>query len=835
MLKGQTFTFDKSRLAHNYIEAVAQQLPKNIAVVSGSEQIDYDTLNKRANQLAHYLITKKKIIPGDFIGIYFTPSIDLIITVLAIIKSGAAYVPLDLTYPEKLLNFIIQNSKPKIILTNLATDVLKNDLYNIHDLTLENTFTNPAIHLDAQNPLYVIYTSGSTGVPKGVLIPHRAAINHMLWMKNEFDFQQSDKVLLKTPLTFDPSVWEIFVPLFVGSQLVIAPAGSHIDISQLFNSIMQHHITTIQFVPTILDKFLNHPNISECSSLKRIFVGGETLKSKTKELFSNTLNCSLINLYGPSETTIDITYHIFNGTEEDINKNIIGKPIYNSELYIFNEHMSTCSTDEEGELYIAGESLGIGYLNNPEITKYSFISHPHIEDKIIYKTGDIVRTTEKGIIEYLYRRDKQIKINGVRVEIDALVSKILENNTVANCCIIKNDSEHDVYAYLICFLVPAHGNDIDITAIKNELALYFPKIVIPKEFFILDELPLLPNGKIDLKKLEHQSQTIKCKKINLTENKNEIREDLAHLCHHFLNAQLNNDFELDSLSCLILIEQIEKKFHIDLQVHEILSHNTIDFLTELILKKIKNIHYDSMHNNNTIVALKPSGKKTPIFLIHPIGGTVFWYNTISKHLEPDRPLYGIQDPAIESEDYLFDSIEEMAGYYLSRIKMIQPHGPYIIGGASFGATIAVEICRHLNKQHVQIIPILDGWAVYPDDLKDENYFRMSMLKQQNDWANKFGEFCQKEYKKLFSIQKHRLEMLFKYKMKPIDHDLVLFKSAEIMDIFKPIDSDDNNWSKYAAGKLDIIMVEGNHETMFHNHNAKNLAYKLSEILNSYKS
>lgn len=228
--------------------------------------------------------------------------------------------------------------------------------------------------------------------------------------------------------------------------------------------------------------------------------------------------------------------------------------------------------------------------------------------------------------------------------------------------------------------------------------------------------------------------------------------------------------------------------------------------------------------------MKKTGHKTPIFLIHPIGGTVFWYTHLAKHLDPDRPLYGIQDPGIESENYFFDTLEEMANFYFMQIKNIQPSGPYIIGGASFGATVAIEICHHLNESEVIAIPILDGWAVYPKDLKNEEYFRESMLKQQNDWKSKFDAYGYNEFNKIFSTQKHRLELLYKYKMRNITHPILLFKAKEVMDIFSPIDCPDNNWRKYSCAHLDIINVDGNHETMFQNDYVKNLSNELSILL-----
>lgn len=833
--KGQTFFYDKSLLAHHYIEKIASEYPNNIAITCGEIKISYKTLNESANQLARYLVSQN-IVSGDLIGVYFTPSIDLIIAILAILKVGAAYLPLDLTYPEKLLDYIISDANPKVILTNTNNHFLNRKVVNLQEIKINSLpSTNLSTQVSSENPIYVIYTSGSTGEPKGVLIPHRAAVNHMLWMQAEFDFKITDKVLLKTPLTFDPSVWEIFVPLFVGAELVIAPAGSHIDTYLLLNSIINYNITTIQLVPNILHKFLSLPEIEKCTSLERVFVGGESLQSHVKKLFFSKIKCPLINLYGPTETTIDITYQIINNTQDEIDKNYIGKPIYNTELVILNDRMEICDVNEEGELYVSGVCLGLGYLNKIEVTKKCFIDHPFYPDKKIYKTGDIVRFTEKGLIEYICRKDKQTKINGVRVELAAIESKVMAERNIANCLVVKNTD--GIYTYLVCYIVPKKGRNVDITQIKNSLNLFFPKSVMPKEFYLIDELPMLPNGKVDIKNLQRYNNDIKNKIQGSFETEDSIQEQLTNICERFLHSKvvgIDDDLYetgIDSLSCLILIEQIEKNFHIDLLVHEILSNRTVRKLSNLISRRLKHDNVD-IQSNLALIPLKITGNKIPIFLIHPIGGTIFWYNNIASYIDSERPLYGIQDPGIESDDYFFDSLEEMASYYFAHIKKVQSKGPYIIGGASFGATVAIEICRHLNKDEIIAIPVLDGWAVYPEDLKDENYFRESMIKQQNDWKDKFDVYGYHEFTKMFNTQKHRLELLYKYKMRKIDHDIILFKSKEIMDIFKPIDCHDNNWGKYADGKLDIISIEGNHESMFQKPYVKDLSLKLSELLES---
>lgn len=833
IVKGKPFGFEDSLSTHHYIEKIAQGFSNQPALTDGNHTINYRELNERANQIAHFLISEMGIQLGDVVGLSFKPSNNFIQCLLAIMKIGAVYLPLDVNYAEEYFNLIVNNAQPKIILTNVAFSFKNKAFFDVTTMDVEKyPKNNLAVQFTLESPAYILYTSGSTGQPKGVVIPHRALINHMLWMQDEFQFQENDKILLKTPITFDPSIWEIFIPFFSGAELIIAPPGSHIDVDLLFKLVKKYQITTIQFVPFILHNFLNHPRVRECQSLKKVFVGGESLSLETKKIFFSTLACELINLYGPTETTIDITYFKVRNVAVELNKNYIGMPIYNTELYVLNENLEICNTKEIGELYVAGKSVGLGYLNNLLLTKKCFIDNPFSSEKIIYKTGDMVRYTKNGLIEYIGRKDKQIKINGVRVELDAITSKIMEQENIVYCYITKNQEE--IYSYLICYIVPEKGKKVDVASIKKRLMNIFPPSIVPRQFYVIEKVPLLSSGKIDIHALKKNIKLLESQPDKLLYIENKIQKNLLHLCRKLLNndaIKVNDELYnsgIDSLSSLLLIENIKKHYHVNLMIHELLSSKTVNNLSKLIRKKIKLL---DANTSDIVIPLRKTGHKTPVFLIHPIGGTIFWYTHLAKYFDLNRPLYAIQDPGIESEGYFFERLEEMAHFYFNEIKRIQPIGPYIIGGASFGATVAIEICRHLNKNEVIAIPVLDGWGIYPDDLKDENYFRKSMCKQQNDWKSKFGKYgYTSEFERLFSMQKHRLELLYQYKMKKIKHNILLFKAKEIMEVFLPINCHDNNWRKYTRGQLEIINVDGNHETMFYDPYVKNLSLMLSSLI-----
>ncbi len=830
--QGKKKPFDKTKLIHDYIQNQAMEFPNNQAVTDEKITVTYKELNDKANQLAHYLILNGYITTGKLIGVCFNPCVDMIVAVLAIIKAGGAYLPIDLNYPTEYINMVLNDANPGIILTNIRNCVKYRQVINVNNLNLYGySIANLNITLNAGSLAYVLYTSGSTGKPKGVMVPHMAVNNHMLWMQEEFQFTENDRILLKTPLAFDPSVWEIFLPLFTGARLIIAPLGAHIDPHILVHQIIEHAITTIQFVPTILDKFLRNQDLAKCHSLSKIFVGGESLLSSTKKLFFEKMTCLLINLYGPTETTIDITSHIVKNNQEDIETNHLGKPIYNTKIYILDDKKNLCVQEQVGELCVSGDCLGLGYLNNQEATKTSFIDNIFCPGEKLYKTGDMVRSLHNGLIEYIERKDRQIKINGMRVELQALTDKINQYPDVQDCFVFKKVMG-DSCAYLACYLICKKGKEINLDLLKKSIEKIFHSSLIPKDFIFVESFPLLPNGKIDVNRFAKRDleEIIPDKDAS----KKDILSFLMQCSENLLNIQdisasrSLSEYHIDSLFGLILISSIEKKYNVVILMQEFLRSKNLDQLSSLTFNKLRGKSIKP--RSNPIIILKNNGHKTPLFLVHPIGGTVFWYSYIAKYFDIDRPLYGIQDPGIESDGFLFHNLEEMADYYLSCIKDVQPNGPYIIGGASFGATVAVEICRKLQKEEVLAIPVLDGWAVYPDDLRNDNYFKESMQKQQNDWKVKFCAYNYTEFEKIFQRQQYLLSLLFKYQMKKIDHKIFVFKCKEIMSIFSEINSYDNNWSKYTKYMPYIINVDGNHETMFQEPYVKNLSSRLSEIL-----
>ncbi|MGD0404947.1 MAG: amino acid adenylation domain-containing protein [Candidatus Acidiferrales bacterium] len=414
---------DRNRSLHSLFEAQASRTPEQVALVFEDENITYRELNERSNQLAHYL-QKQGIAPNALVGICAERSIEMVVALLAILKAGGAYVPLDPEYPTERLAMMIEDSETPGVLTQqkllahfssreTPTFCLDTDWKS---LASEST-ANLDIAVSPSDAAYAIYTSGSTGKPKGVVNVHQGIVNRLLWMQDAYRLTSDDRVLQKTPYSFDVSVWEFFWPLITGARLVIARPGGHRDPRYLADIINREKITTLHFVPSMLRSFLEAVEIPKRSSVRQVFCSGEALPADLQRQFFSRMDAELYNLYGPTEASVDVTHWT---CRRDDNRSFvpIGRPIANMEIYILDEQLRLTPAGAEGELHIGGIGLARGYLNRPELTAEKFIHNPLSNDPNarLYKSGDLARFLPSGDIEYLGRLDYQVKIRGFRIE-----------------------------------------------------------------------------------------------------------------------------------------------------------------------------------------------------------------------------------------------------------------------------------------------------------------------------------------------------------------------------------------------------------------------------------
>ncbi|WP_421556644.1 amino acid adenylation domain-containing protein [Pseudomonas kitaguniensis] len=489
-----TVNFNLDQTLHGLFEAQVARTPDAVAVKAGEQHLTYQALNERANRLAHHL-RERGVQADSRVGICLERGLDMVIGLFAILKAGGGYVPLDPAYPAERIAYMLHDSAPVVVLAQGATGGLLGDVAVIdldHNTWQHQPASNPQVPgLSAQHMAYVIYTSGSTGQPKGVINEHAGVVNRLLWMQDAYGLNAHDAVLQKTPFSFDVSVWEFFWPLFTGARLVMARPGGHKEPAYLCEVIEAEQITTLHFVPSMLDVFLAHGEISQASGLVRVMCSGEALPGSLVRRFKQQLPAvGLYNLYGPTEAAVDVT--AWNCACAEVPDNTpIGKPIANTRMYVLDAQLQPLPLGVVGELFIGGVQVARGYLNRPELTAERFLNDPFTDGRL-YRTGDVGRYLPDGNIEYLGRNDDQVKIRGLRIELGEIQARLLEHPQVSEAAVVAREDR------LVAYYT---GQPSDIEQLRLHLLQHLPDFMVPALFVHLDALPLSPNGKLDRKAL----------------------------------------------------------------------------------------------------------------------------------------------------------------------------------------------------------------------------------------------------------------------------------------------------------------------------------------------
>jgi amino acid adenylation domain-containing protein/non-ribosomal peptide synthase protein (TIGR01720 family) len=590
---------------HQLFEEQVERSPDAIAVVFDNQQLTYRHLNERANQLAHYL-QKLGVKPELLVGICIERSLEMIVGLLGILKAGGAYVPLDPSYPKERLSYMLEDTGVKVLLTQRSlTELLPENQAIVVSLDgdwqviAQENQNNLNSGVKGENLAYVIYTSGSTGKPKGAMNTHKGISNRLVWMQNTYQLTSSDRILQKTPFSFDVSVWEFFWPLLAGATLVVVKPQGHKDNTYLIKLIQQQQITTIHFVPSMLRVFLQEPSLENCSCLKRVICSGEALPYELTQRFFERLNCELHNLYGPTEAAIDVTFwHCLPQIQQQIVP--IGRPIANTQIYILDQYLQPVPVGIAGELHIGGVGLARGYLNRPELTSHKFISHSFGDGKL-YKTGDLARYLPDGNIEFLGRIDHQVKIRGFRIELGEIETVLSHHPAVEQAIVIAHEDEtghKSLIAYIVGNSQPSdaveHNQEVNLfdeQILQSYLESRLPEYMMPNAFVMLDAIPLTANGKIDRRALPSLEQ-IRLELANTyVAPCTPIEEILAVIWAEVLGIEQvgihDNFFELggDSIRGIQVIAKA-KQIGFDFSLPQLLQYQTIQELAGLVSREL---------------------------------------------------------------------------------------------------------------------------------------------------------------------------------------------------------------------------------------------------------
>nr|WP_076863869.1 non-ribosomal peptide synthetase [Burkholderia pseudomallei] len=498
---------------HQLFEAQVDRKPEAIALTFEGQRLSYAELNARANRLAHYL-QGRGVGPDRLVALCAERGIEMVVGLLAILKAGGAYVPLDPSHPPERLRRMLDDTNPVAVLVDdIGADALAS--FESHVAA-----RSPRVHLSrdiaqwracspanpstpreraARRLAYVIYTSGSSGEPKGVMNEHRGVVNRLWWMQQTYALDERDAVLQKTPFSFDVSVWEFFWPLMSGARLVIAKPEGHKDPAYLSELIDRERVTTLHFVPSMLQAFLEDEGAARgCGSVKRVMCSGEALPPSLVKRFYRCLpDARLHNLYGPTEAAVDVTAWACDAEEGGASVPI-GRPIANTRIYVLDGYGQPVPRGVAGELYIGGVQVARGYLNRPELTRERFVDDPFVAGGRLYKTGDLARWRTDGSLEYLGRNDFQVKIRGFRIELGEIEAQLAKVAGVRETVVLARDSGSPAGEKR---LVAYYTGNADVAALREQATRHLPAYMVPSAYVRLDAWPLTPNGKLDRRAL----------------------------------------------------------------------------------------------------------------------------------------------------------------------------------------------------------------------------------------------------------------------------------------------------------------------------------------------
>ncbi|RCJ37306.1 hypothetical protein A6770_40260 [Nostoc minutum NIES-26] len=584
---------------HQLFETQVERTPDAVAVVYANQKLTYRELNTRANQLAHYL-QKQGVKPQTLVGICAERSLEMIVGLLGILKVGCAYVPLDPDYPQQRLALMIEEIDSLVLLTQQhLVDKLSQHPAQIicldsdwEKIKLERT-QNPNTNVSPDDVVYVIYTSGSTGKPKGAINIHQALCNRLFWMQDALQLKPIDRVLQKTPFSFDVSVWEFFWPLLTGASLVFAKPSGHRDSAYLVELIADEQITTVHFVPSMLQVFLAEPELENCHSLKRVICSGEALGFELQQRFFAGVDAQLYNLYGPTEAAIDVTcWHCQPNSQQAIVP--IGRPIANTQIYILDKYLQPVPIGVPGELHIGGVALAKGYLHREDLTAEKFIANPFKDEMAtssprLYKTGDRACYAADGTIEYLGRIDFQVKIRGFRIELGEIEAVLATYPLVREVVVIASEDEVGSKR-LVAYIVPQKDQTNFTNELQDFLKTQLPNYMMPAAFVMLEALPLMPNGKVNRQALPAPNLEQSKLEGTFIAPQTAAEEVIAGIWGQVLGLNEigihDNFFELGGHSLMVtqVTSRLRQAFQVELPIRNLFESPTVAGLTDALAK-----------------------------------------------------------------------------------------------------------------------------------------------------------------------------------------------------------------------------------------------------------
>ncbi len=843
--------------------------PERIAVESEGVMITYTELGSLVDRLSNRLV-KEGVKPGDYVGVFMPRDHRLPASLLAVQFAGAAYIPLDPVYPAERIAMILEDAKAKLVITldNLA-ELLPagTPVITVDEWPDEQGEANDYSSIDKL--AYIIFTSGSTGRPKGVGILQQSFVNFLWSMKENPGMTTRDKLLAVTTVSFDIAGLELFLPLICGASLYFVGTSEQHDAVRLMELISQRRISFMQATPTTW-KMLMTAGWSGNKNLK-VLCGGEAL---TRDLANEVTKRvqAMYNVYGPTETTVWSSIAKVTETVDNTGVVPLGEPVANNFLYITDSFLNPLPAGVPGELLIGGDGVSVGYIGRDDLTKERFLPDPFAGGASrLYKTGDLVRRTVRGEIEYLGRTDFQIKIRGFRIEPGEIEEVLAMHPSVEHAVVILRNDIGGTPRLVAYYTLKRGQDDPGRLILKGFLTSRLPDYMVPSVYMMLEAVPLTLNGKVDRKALPLPELSLMPKEKDTILPASATEQVIFGIWSELLGFDsfgvTDDFFDLGghSLLAVSLMTKIEHKLKVRLPLAILFDLPTIRGLADKIDQGGTDVFW------RALVPIRTTGNRPPLFLIHGAGLNILLYNSLVDHMPADQPVYGIQAKGLDGKEEPLTTIEDIAAFYITEMKTVQPEGPFALAGFSLGGLIAFEVARQLKAEGIPVLflgmfdtvaysselvlskmqqrinkyKLLYHKVLFNIHLLFSDLFKGELSMFKTKWRNftkiyqiykvsksKRRDFEEGDRDKLpeYALRVHAANLRAGniYVLKPSDLQVCLFRAER--QGFYIEEAKTYGWSEFALGGVDVINVPGEHSTLFRAPNDKAFALLLYDKL-----
>jgi amino acid adenylation domain-containing protein len=712
--------FSDGATVHELVLSSAARTPDAVAAVGeDGRELQYRALEAHAHRLAQHLgaIGVRR---GGLVGVHLERSVDMLVALQAVLEAGAAYVPLDPSFPPDRLALMVEDSGLTTLITQRSLEQALTVPAGVRRVVIDGddaaaiaaaSATRPAVTVDCRDLAYVIYTSGSTGRPKGVMLEHRSVVNFLESMAVEPGLDASDRLLAVTTLSFDIAGLELWLPLLVGGTVVIASRSTAADPQALAAALVEHRITAMQATPATWRMLVEAgwPGDPELE----VLCGGEALPAALAASLAERAG-EVWNMYGPTETTI---WSTLQRVVPDAPVSI-GRPIANTTLYVLDPAMQPVPIGVAGELFIGGDGLARGYHERPELTADRFVPDPFggaVDARArLYRTGDLVRYRSDGRIEFLGRIDQQVKVRGFRIELGEIETVLGRNPAVEEAIVVARDDAHGDKRLVAYVTISAdERSTVTASSMRRSVQDVLPHYMVPSVVVFLDAMPRTPNGKTDRKAMPEPDWSLIGRDVPYVAPRDDLETRMTALWERQIGLDGigidDNFFELgvESIVAARLFATIEREFGVELPIGTVFANPTVAQLSALV----RDGRDDAAPRWPSLVPIRPDGDRVPIFGIHGGAGTVLGYSDLARRLSTaGHPFYGLAAQGLYTRAPVHSRVEGMAAAYLAQVRDVQPHGPYVFVGYCFGAFIALEMA-HLARaagEEVAIVVAING-------------------------------------------------------------------------------------------------------------------------------